>query len=184
MKKLLALALILGLFGIISCKKKEEQQSQQQSGQQASGGDFKAPKKKNGPKAKGQKPAPSTLKVYQEQQLVKTVNQGEYSTMATSKIKIGARQMNAITVKELISRMNLKPGKTVTLAGQSMSAQLTWEQANAPDLYVYVTPKQFLKIQPGKSVASVKFPKRLDAITVSATEVAGKTPDKKPSTNQ
>lgn len=177
MKKLLALALILGLFGIISCKKKEE--SQQPSAQT---GEIKPQKKKNG--HKGQKPAPSTLKVYQDQQLVKTVNQGEYGTMATTKIKIGPRQMNAITVKELLTRMNVKPGKTVTLAGQTMSAQLTWEQATASDLYVYVTPKQFLKIQPGKSVASVKFPKRLDVITVSATEVAGKTPDKKPPTNQ
>ena len=179
MKKFLALAIIISLFGLNACKKKEEQTAQP-SAQQPGAPEFKPAQKKK----KGERLAPSTLKIFQDAQLVKTVPQTEYAVLAPNKVKVGAKQLNGITLKELLAKNNIKSGKSVTLAGQTVSAQLTWEQANAADLYIIMTPKKFLKIQAGKSLADVKFPKRLDSITVSATDVAAKAPEKKPATNK
>lgn len=182
MKKFFAFAIIIALFGLNACKKKEEQ-AQQPSAQQPAAPEFKPAekKKKNG---KGEKPAPSALKIFQDTTLVKTVPQNEYAVMAPNKIKVGAKQLNGISLKELLAKNNIKNGKSVTLAGQTVSAQLTWEQANSSDLVIFMTPKKVLKIQAGKSLAGVKFPKRLDSITVSATDVAAKAPEKKPATNK
>ena len=177
MKKFLAFALILGLFGVVACKKKEDQ-SAQQSQQPAKPGDFQPAqkKKKNG----NQKPAATPLKIYQDTQLVKTLQPTEYPTLATTKIKVGKKDVDAITLKELLARNNIKAGKSVTLGGELIKAQLTWQQANSNDIYVYVTPKKFLKLQAGKSLTGVDLPKRLESITVNVTEVAAKAPEKKP----
>jgi type III secretory pathway component EscV len=185
MKKILALALILVFFGVVACKKKDEQQDQQTAQQAGKTGEFKPKQKKNGPKGdKQQQAVPTSLKIYQDADLVKTVQQGEYPAIATTKVKVGPKDMNGITLKELLAKNNVKPGKSVTLKGQTMSAQLTWQQATSSDLYVYVTPKKFLKIQGGKSLNDVKFPKRLESITVNANEVAAKPPESKPASNQ
>lgn len=182
MKKFLAFAIIAVLIGLSACKKKEEQPaSQQPSAQQGQPGEFKPAQKK---KKNIEKPVVTPLKIYQEQQLVKTVAPAEYNTLTTTKIKVGPKEMNAITLKELLAKNNVKSGKYVTLGGETMSAQITWEQANSADLYVYRTPKNFLKIQPGKSLAAIKFPKRLESITVSASQVAAKAPQKQPPTNK
>ncbi|HSP06167.1 MAG TPA: hypothetical protein VLR94_03275 [Acidobacteriota bacterium] len=179
MKKLFVFAIIAVLFGLSACKKKEEQPATQQPSAQQ--GEFKPAQKK---KKDGVQPVVAPLKIYQEQQLVKSVAPAEYTTLTTTKVKVGPKQMDAITLKELLAKNNLKSGKYVTLGGETMSAQITWEQANSADLYIYRTPKNFLKIQAGKSLADIKFPKRLESITVSASQVAAKAPQTKPATNK
>ena len=183
MKKFLALAIILSVVTLSACKKDEKKPATEQPAAQSKQPEFK-PKEKKGKKEGGKnEKVVTSLQIYQEDTLVTTVPQAQYPTMTTTKIKMGGKQLNAIPLKELLAKNNIKSGKSVLLAGEQTTAKLTWEQANAADLYVYMTPKKFLKVQPNKGLIGVKFPKRLDKITVSASDVAAAKPadNKKPS---
>ena len=184
MKKFLALAIIVTLFGLSACKKEEPKPTTAKPGQPAAKqGEFKPKEKKKKNGGKGEKVVES-LAIYQDNNLVTTVPQSQYPTMTTTKIKLGGKELNAISLKELLAKNNIKTGKSVVLSGEVMSANLTWEQANASDLYVYMTPKKILKIQANKALAGVKFPKRLEKITVSASDVAAAKPATTKPSNQ
>ena len=161
MKKILACAVIL-CFTLVACKKSEEKKSEAPTAQ---------PGQKQGEfKPQGQKKKQheaSSLKIFNEQTLVSEVPQAQYGTIATSKVKIGNKQVQAVLLKDLLTKYNIK-GKNVVLAGQTVKTPLTWEQATGTDVYVYVTPKKFMKVYTtSKNLSNTKFPKRLEKITVT-----------------
>ncbi|HSE40894.1 MAG TPA: hypothetical protein VLH08_09030 [Acidobacteriota bacterium] len=165
MKKLLACAVLISFVFAAACKKAEEKKadSGSTSTQQKKQGDqFKpqAPKKKQPRQA-------ASLKIFNEQTLVSDIPQAQYATLTTSKVKIGNKQVQAVLLKDLLGKYNIK-GKNVVLAGQTVSTPLTWEQATGSDVYVYMTPKKFMKVHTtSKNLSSMKFPKRLEKITVT-----------------
>lgn len=168
MKKILACAVIV-CFTFVACKKSEEKKPETttaQPGQKQ--GEFKPQGQK-----KRQQREVSSLKIFNEQTLVSEVPQAQYGTIATSKVKIGNKQVQAVLLKDLLTKYNIK-GKNVVLAGATVKTPLTWEQATGTDVYVYVTPKKFMKVYTtSKNLSNTKFPKRLEKITV--TETSAKT---------
>jgi hypothetical protein len=165
MKKILACAVIV-CFTFVGCKKSEEKKPETttaQPGQKQ--GEFKP----QGQKKRQQQREVSSLKIFNEQTLVSEVPQAQYGTIATSKVKIGNKQVQAVLLKDLLTKYNIK-GKNVVLAGATVKTPLTWEQATATDVYVYVTPKKFMKVYTtSKNLSNTKFPKRLEKITVTET---------------
>jgi len=163
MRKILACAVIV-CFAFVACKKAEEKKPESTTAQQGEkqGGEFKPqPPKKRQPRQA------VSLKIFNEQTLVSDIPQAQYGTIATSKVKIGNKQVQAVLLKDLLTKYNIK-GKNVVLAGQTISTPLTWEQATGTDVYVYVTPKKFMKVYTtSKNLSTVKFPKRLEKITVT-----------------
>jgi hypothetical protein len=167
MKKLLACAVLISFVFAAACKKAEEKKADSGSTtgtqtQKKPGDQFKpqAPRKKQPKQA-------ASLKIFNEQTLVSDIPQAQYTTLTTSKVKIGNKQVQAVLLKDLLGKYNIK-GKNVVLAGQTVSTPLTWEQATGTDVYVYMTPKKFMKIHTtSKNLSSVKFPKRLEKITVT-----------------
>ncbi len=162
MRKILACAVIV-CFAFVACKKAEEKKAESTTAQpaQKQGGEFKPqPPRKRQPQA-------VSLKIFNEQTLVSDIPQAQYGTIATSKVKIGNKQVQAVLLKDLLTKYNIK-GKNVVLAGQTISTPLTWEQATGTDVYVYLTPKKFMKVYTtSKNLSTVKFPKRLEKITVT-----------------
>ncbi|MCI0611913.1 hypothetical protein L0244_02880 [bacterium] len=163
MKKILACAVIV-CFAFVACKKSDEKKPESTTAQpgQKQGGEFKPQAQK-----KRQQREASSLKIFNEQTLVSEVPQVQYGTIATSKVKIGNKQVQAVLLKDLLTKYNIK-GKNVVLAGQAIKTPLTWEQATGTDVYVYVTPKKFMKVYTtSKNLSNTKFPKRLEKITVT-----------------
>src|SRR5574342_100616 len=101
MKKILACAVIL-CFTLVACKKSEEKKSEAPTAQ---------PGQKQGEfKPQGQKKKqhePSSLKIFNEQTLVSEVPQAQYGTIATSKVKIGNKQVQAVLLKDLLTKYNI-----------------------------------------------------------------------------
>ncbi len=178
MKKLCAYAVIFFVLTLGACKKAEEKKEPAVQSQAKPTEAFKPQprkKKKGGEKT----PAPAALMIYNENNLVTSIPQAQYDAMATAKIKINNKEMKAVLVKDLLSKYSVK-GKNVILAGEETSTALTWDQANAGDLYVYVNPKNVVKVYSAKTFADMKFPRRLEKITVSATVEAAKPSAAKP----
>jgi hypothetical protein len=166
MKKFLACMVLVCFTFVAGCKKAEEKKADSGSTpskpQQKQGDQFKpqAPRKKQHKQA-------ASLKIFNEQTLVSDIPQAQYATLTTSKVKIGNKQVQAVLLKDLLTKYNIK-GKNVVLTGQTVSTPLTWEQATGTDLYVYITPKKFMKVHTtSKNLSTVKFPKRLEKITVT-----------------
>jgi hypothetical protein len=165
MKKFLACMVLVCFAFVAGCKKAEEKKADSgtpPSKPQQKQGDFKpqAPRKKQPKQA-------ASLKIFNEQTLVSDIPQAQYATLTTSKVKIGNKQVQAVLLKDLLTKYNIK-GKNVVLTGQTVSTPLTWEQATGTDVYVYMTPKKFMKVHTtSKNLSTVKFPKRLEKITVT-----------------
>lgn len=168
MRRLFIVALTLSLFVIAACKKAEEKQQADagKPGVAKSDQTFRPQARKRQPQAQVQLP-PASLKIFNESNLVTDIPPAQYSSLATSKIKIGAKQHSAILLKDLLAKYNVK-GKSVIVEGEEVSTPLTWEQATGQDVYMYVTPKKFLKVF-SASLTNKKFPKRVDKITVKST---------------
>jgi hypothetical protein len=149
--KYLVIFLLLIVFG---CKKSEEQKPAENNPKPAV-----AAKKKRGPAP------PVPLEIYQEDKLVTSVQPGDYPTVASAKITIGDKEMNAVPLKDLLAKYNLK-GKTVVLSGPQRSVAVSWEQATAKDVYVVVGAHQTLQISAPKTI-NVNFPSRLIRIRTS-----------------
>jgi hypothetical protein len=179
MKKFLAYAMIFSVLLLGACKKAEEKK-EAAGQQQAKPGEGFKPQAKKKKKAEEKAPAPAALTIYNETNLVTSIPQSEYDVMATSQMKINNKEVKAVLVKDLLSKYNVK-GKNVILSGEEVTTALTWDQANSNDLYVYVTPKKAVRVySASKPLADMKFPKRLQKITVSATAEAAKPPAGKP----
>ena len=170
MRKILACAVLISFAFVAGCKKAEEKKADsgspaaapQAQQKQKQGDQFKP----QAPRKKQQRQAMS-LKIFNEQTLVSDIPQAQYGTLTTSKVKIGNKQVQAVLLKDLLTKYNIK-GKNVVLAGQTVSTPLTWEQATGTDVYVYMTPKKFMKVHTtSKNLSTVKFPKRLEKITVT-----------------
>jgi hypothetical protein len=184
MKKLISYAVIFSVLAFGACKKAEEKkESASETKQQAKPTEaFKPQAKKNRKKPAEKAPAPTALMLYNESNLVTSIPQAQYATMTTATIKVNNKEMKAVLVKDLLSKYNLK-GKNVILGGDETKTALTWEQANSNDLYVFVNPKKIAKVySTSKTMADMKFPKRLQSITVSATVEAAKPATAKPKT--
>jgi hypothetical protein len=184
MKKLLAYAVIFSVLAFGACKKAEEKKeaASQPQQQQAKPTDAFKPQGKKNRKKPTQTAAPTALVIYNESNVVTSIPQSQYDTMATAKLKVNNKEVKAVLMKDLLSKYSVK-GKNVILGGEETKTALTWDQANAADLYVYVTPKKVVKVySASKTMADMKFPKRLQSITVSATVEAAKPATVKPKT--
>lgn len=184
MKKIFVYAVIFSVLSFGACKKAEEKKDTAgTSSQKAKPTEtFKPQGKKNRKNAGQSVPAPAALMIYNEANLVTTIPQSQYDAMATAKLKINNKEVKAVLVKDLLSKYSVK-GKNVILSGEETNTALTWDQANANDLYVYITPKKVVKVySTSKTLADMKFPKRLLKITVSATVEAAKPANAKPKT--
>jgi len=180
MKKLFVYAVIFSVLSFGACKKAEEKKDTATSPKTAKPTEtFKPQGKKNRRNPAQSVAVPAALMIYNEANLVTSIPQSQYDTMATAKLKINNKEVRAVLVKDLLSKYSVK-GKNVILAGEETTTALTWDQANANDLYVYITPKKVVKVY-STSMADMKFPKRLQKITVSATVEAAK-PNAKPKT--
>jgi hypothetical protein len=180
MKKLFVYAVIFSVLSFGACKKAEEKKDTATSPKTAKPTEtFKPQGKKNRRNPAQSVPVPAALMIYNEANLVTSIPQSQYDTMTTAKLKINNKEVRAVLVKDLLSKYSVK-GKNVILAGEETTTALTWDQANANDLYVYITPKKVVKVY-STSMADMKFPKRLQKITVSATVEAAK-PNAKPKT--
>lgn len=168
MRRFFIVALTLSLFVIVACKKAEEKQQADagKPGVAKSDQTFRPQPRKRNPQQQAKLP-PASLKIFNESDLVTDIQPAQYPSLATSKIKIGTKQHSAILLKDLLSKYNVK-GKSVIVAGEEVSTPLTWEQATGQDVYMYVTPKKFLKVF-SASLSNKKFPKRVDKITVKST---------------
>jgi len=166
MRRLFIVVLTLTLFTVVSCKKTEEQK-QADAGKPGVAKSDQAFRPQ--PRKRNQQPQlpPASLKIFNEDNLVTDIPPAQYPALATQKIKVGPKQHSAILLKDLLSKYNVK-GKSVILAGEEISTDLTWEQATGQDVYVYVTPKRFLKVF-SASLTNKKFPKRVEKITVKST---------------
>ena len=175
MKKFLACALIIAVFGLFSCKKSEDKAATQ-PGQAAPGAKpDEGFQKKNKKDRKNQTQARTGIDLYNETNLVQSVEPESYATLANQKVKVKEKQMNAILLKDLLKKYNLQ-GKNVILSGPDNSSTLTWDQANQPNIYVFFT-KGGAKVMSTASPAP-ELPRKLVKITVSATATAA-TPAKK-----
>jgi hypothetical protein len=171
MKKLFAFALVFFVLTLGACKKAEEKKEGANQSQAKPTEGFKPQGKKRNQE---QPPPPPAIEIYNEANLVKSIPQSDYDTMATAKVKVNQRELKAVLVKDLLSKYNVK-GKNVILSGDEVSTALTWDQANSSGLYIYVTPKKIVKVYAAsKPLEDMKFPKRLVKITVSATTEAAK----------
>lgn len=186
MKKLLAFALILSVLGLVAGCKKSEQPAQttpQAKAPEAKQAEPFKPHKKNkkgGEKKGGAAENNAPLELYSESTLVSTVPVDQYKTLTTQKVHIKNKDFQAILLKDLLKKYKMQ-GKNVILTGNENSMTLTWEQANADNLYVFVTPKNALKIYSTKGGTEEGFPKKIVKITTSATAEAAKTaPAKQP----
>jgi hypothetical protein len=150
--KYLVIFLILIAFG---CKKSEEQKPQETANKPAAS----AAKKKRG------MVAPVPLEIYQEDKLVTSIQPSDYAVVASSKIKIGDKEIAGLPLKDLLAKYNLK-GKSVVLSGPQRSVAMSWQQATAKDVYVILGPHQFLQISAPKSM-NISFPARLIKIRAS-----------------
>lgn len=182
----------MAVLGLVSCKKSEENKpaNTTQPGQttpqpkQAEG--FK-PHKKGGKKGgdkgegKGEKEA-AALELYNEKNLVTSIPQAQYPTLVNQKIKIKNKEFQAVLLKDLLAKYKLQ-GKNVTLEGAQNSTTLTWQQATASNLYVYITPKKGMKLYTTDGATESGLPKKLEKVTVSATAEA-QAPAKKEETPQ
>lgn len=175
MKKFLAFALILSLLAVFACKKSEQQTQQPTPAKPQE--TFKPQKGKKGNKAKqAQTPAPDSLEVYNEKNLVKAIPVAEFPTLTTTKIKVNNKDTDAVSLKDFLAKYNVK-GKNVVVMGDGKTTNLTWEQATASDMYLILTKSKRLKVYTdSKEMADIKMPKRLDKITVSATVEAAANP--------
>jgi hypothetical protein len=180
MKKSIAYALIFFVLALGACKKAEEKKDAAGQPQQSKPTEAFKPQAKKKKKAEEKVQAPAALMIYNESNLVTSIPQSQYDAMATAKIKVNDKEMKAVLVKDLLSKYSVK-GKNVILGGEEVSAALTWDQANSNDLYIYVTPKNVVKVySASKALADMKLPKRLQKITVSATVEAAKPAAAKP----
>ena len=182
MKKLFVYAVIFSVLSFGACKKAEEKKDTASTSPKTAKPTetFKPQGKKNRRNPAQSVPVPAALMIYNEANLVTSIPQSQYDTMATAKLKINNKEVKAVLVKDLLSKYNAK-GKNVILAGEETTTALTWDQANANDLYIYITPKKVVKVY-STSMADMKFPKRLQKITVSATVEAAKPANVKPKT--
>jgi hypothetical protein len=181
MKKLLAFALILSVLGLVAgCKKTEQPPAQtpqaQTTPQPKQAEPFKPHKKnKKGERNAGKK---ETLELYNESTLVTTIPGDQYKALTDQKVRINNKDLQAILLRDLLKKYKMQ-GKNVILTGVGTSATLTWEQANADNLFVYLTPKSGLKLYSSAGATESGLPKKLIKITTSATTEASKTPPAK-----
>lgn len=184
MKKLLAFALILSVFGLVTtgCKKTEQppaQTPQAQTTPQPKQAEPFKPHKRN---KKGEKNGAKkeSLELYAESTLVTTIPGDQFKALTTSRVHVKNKDFQAILLKDLMKKYKLQ-GKNVILTGNENSTTLTWEQANADTLYVYLTPRNGLKPYSTAGGTESGLPKKLLKITTSATAEAAKTaPAKQP----
>lgn len=148
--KYLVIFLLLIAFG---CKKSEEQKPQDTTTKPAAA----TAKKKRG--------APLPLEIYQEDKLVISLPPTAYTSVVSTKLKIGDKEFNGIALKDLLTKYNLK-GKSVVLSGPLRSVAVSWQQATSKDVYVVIGQHQNLQISAPKSM-NISFPARLIRIRAS-----------------
>jgi hypothetical protein len=159
MKKYIVYFSVLLFLFVVGCKKSEEQKPADDTATRT-GQTTGQPKRKHGP-------APSApLQIYHEDKLVKSVEPSEYPALATTKMKIGDKEVTGLPLKDLLAKYDLK-GKNVIIGGPQRSATITWQQANSNDIYLYLGPKQnTLQISAPKTM-NLNLPNRLVRLTVS-----------------
>jgi hypothetical protein len=176
MKKSFALTLIVALLFVAACKKAEEKP------QPESTSEVKTTQPRP-PRAKKKKPVVvAPLEIYNEDKLVTSVPPDQYPTLGVTKIKVGKKEVSGVLLSDLLKKHNLK-GKTVILSGRGKNAQLTWEQATANKVYVYITPRKTLQFADvDKNIKGMRIP-ALEKITVTQkVETAAANAGKKPET--
>jgi len=172
MKKFLVFALILTVVGFAAGCKKSEQSSQNAPETQANPPqpkEFKPHKKHE----KANK-ATAPLELYNESTLLASVPVEQYNTLTNQSIKVEDKDVQAILLKDLLKKYKMQ-GKNVILTGVVTSGTLSWDKANASNIYVYVTKNDLRIYSPDNALAST-LPKKLLKLTVSATTEAAKTP--------
>src|SRR5262245_45741704 len=127
MKKLFAFAMVFFVLTLGARKKAEEQKNSAKHPQAKPTKGLKPRGKKK--KQQEQPPPPPAIEIYNEANLVKSIPQSDYDTMATSKVKVNQRELKAVLLKDLLTKYNVK-GKNVILSGEEVSTALTWDQAN------------------------------------------------------
>jgi len=161
MKKILAFACIFAVLALAGCKKSEEKSSAEPK-------PAATKKQQPGPGARRRQPAPpKPLELYNEKTLVVSVPMQDYPSLATSKIKVGKDEVNAILLKDLLAKYKIQ-GKNVILSGPARSVPITWEQAGTAGLYIYISPRNMIMIAAPKSMDNINFPNRVVRITASA----------------
>lgn len=165
MKKTISILLLFALVAFAACKKSEEQKAAEgtkgQKQVQPAGGNFKPQQPK--PAVLNDKP----LQVFNGSNLVATVQPAEYPAVTNTKINMGRKELNAILLKDFLAKYNLK-GQKVVVSGEVIALPLTWDQATKNDIYIYITPKKYLKLYTtSKALDKLKLPKRVQKITVS-----------------
>jgi hypothetical protein len=159
MKKYIVYLSVLLFFFAVGCKKSEEQKSADDTATKT-GQTAGRPKRKHGPAAI------AALQIYHDETLVKSVEPSEYPALATTKMKVGDKDVKGLPLKDLLAKYELK-GKNVIIGGPQRSATITWQQANSNDIYVYLGPKQnTLQISAPKTM-NLNLPNRLVRLTVS-----------------
>lgn len=171
MKKFLVFALILTVIGFAAGCKKNEQSSQNapEAQQPPPPNEFK-PHKKHERVTKAAAP----LELYNESALLASVPVEQYGTLTNQKIKVRDEEVQAVLLKDLLKKYKMQ-GKNVILTGAIASGTLTWDQANANNIYIYVSKNQLRIYSPDTATAST-LPGRLLKLTVSATTEAAKNP--------
>lgn len=171
MRRFLAFAAIFSVLILGACKKAEEKKEAAggKPGVQKSDENFRPKPRNRKPEAKTPTAPPTSLKIFNDKNLVTDIDPNQYPSLATAKIKIGPKQHAAILLKDLLAKYKVVKGKNVILEGQEVSTPLTWDQAMGKDVYVYITPKKFLKVY-SVTLVNKKFPKRVEKITVTSSE--------------
>jgi len=170
MKRFFYLALILAIFTFASCKKSEDNSDQSKDQAQAEGTKASGKKGKKGG-------APVALQIYQEDKLVATVAPDQYEDLTTADVKVDGKDYKGILLSDLLKKYNLT-GKTVTLHGPAKETSITWEQATANPIYVYLQPQKKGRLQlytDSKNLETVKLPQMLIKITAAQNPPAGQT---------
>ena len=170
MKKIFSILVLLTLIGFVACKKGEEQkpaegvQAPQAQKQVQPSDTFKPRAKKDKTPAAAKNPP---LQIFNGANLVATIQPAEYPAVAKAKITVGRKQVSAVLLRDLLNQYKLT-GKKVDVSGDIVSASFTWDQITGNDVYVFVTPKKFLKVYaPAPALNKIKLPKRVEKITVS-----------------
>jgi hypothetical protein len=158
MKQFFFIAIILALFTFASCKKSDQNSDQKSPQQQTQ--ETKAPRKKGGKKAA----MAAGLQIYQDDKLVATVAHNEYAGLTTTDVKIDGKNYKAVLLSDLLKKYNLK-GKTVTLQGPAKQCSISWEQATANPIYVYIGKNRLQLYTESKNLETVKLPQVVIKIT-------------------
>jgi len=170
MKRFLCFALMLFVCSFAACKKSEQPSEQGKQQQQQQNGEMRASeaaKKKKPKKGAG----PAALQIYQEDKLVATIPADEYAGLTTTNVKVDGVEYKAILLTDLLKKYNVT-GKTVTLKGPAKESSITWEQAAANPIYVYVFKNRLQIYNDSKALETVKLPTVLVRITAAEKPVA------------